>query len=168
MNTWRKDWGEKGFTMAELLIVVAIIAVLAAIAIPIFTSQLEKSREGTDADTIRNEYAKAATVALQGNNSDGLALYYGSPADYDGETRVLMGPVEFTQTVADWKATGNFEIAGLKIKGESTANTASDLALNILYRFDKKGDLKGIEIGPAATCNSLDYESWTGNHFSYA
>ena len=37
----------KGFTLAELLIVVAIIAVLVAIAIPVFTSQLEKSRQGT-------------------------------------------------------------------------------------------------------------------------
>ena len=37
----------KGFTLAELLIVVAIIAVLVAIGIPIFTSQLEKSREQT-------------------------------------------------------------------------------------------------------------------------
>ena len=35
----------KGFTLAELLIAVAIIAVLVAVAIPIFGSQLEKSRE---------------------------------------------------------------------------------------------------------------------------
>ncbi|MFR7953894.1 MAG: type IV pilin protein [Ruminococcus sp.] len=35
---------KKGFTLAELLIVVAIIAVLVAISIPIFNSQLEKSR----------------------------------------------------------------------------------------------------------------------------
>ena len=32
---------KKGFTLAELLIVVAIIAVLVAIAIPVFTAQLE-------------------------------------------------------------------------------------------------------------------------------
>ena len=38
----------KGFTLAELLIVVAIIAVLVAIAIPVFSEQLEKSREATD------------------------------------------------------------------------------------------------------------------------
>lgn len=50
----------KGFTLAELLIVVAIIAVLVAISIPIFTSQLEKSREATDLANLRSAYAVAA------------------------------------------------------------------------------------------------------------
>ena len=47
----------KGFTLAELLIVVAIIAVLVAIAIPVFSAQLEKSRESTDMANIRSAYA---------------------------------------------------------------------------------------------------------------
>ena len=42
-----------GFTMAELLIVVAIIAVLVAIAIPVFNIQLEKAREAYDVYTMR-------------------------------------------------------------------------------------------------------------------
>lgn len=34
-----------GFTLMEMLIVIAIIAILIAIAIPVFASQLERSRE---------------------------------------------------------------------------------------------------------------------------
>ncbi|WP_049945622.1 competence type IV pilus major pilin ComGC [Butyrivibrio sp. LC3010] len=55
---------KKGFTLAELLIVVAIIAVLVAIAIPIFTAQLEKAREATDAANIRAAYAEVVAEAL--------------------------------------------------------------------------------------------------------
>ena len=39
-NLLTKIRNRKGFTLAELLIVVAIIGVLVAISIPIFTSQL--------------------------------------------------------------------------------------------------------------------------------
>ena len=55
---------EKGFTLAELLIVVAIIGVLVAISIPIFTSQLEKSRDAVSVSNMRAAYAEAQTLAL--------------------------------------------------------------------------------------------------------
>lgn len=48
----------KGFTLAELLIVVAIIAVLVAIAIPIFTAQLHESEVATDIANVRAYYAE--------------------------------------------------------------------------------------------------------------
>lgn len=59
-----KKNNKKGFTLAELLIVVAIIAVLVAIAIPIFTQQLERSREATDLSNIRAAYAEAVSDYL--------------------------------------------------------------------------------------------------------
>ena len=55
---------KKGFTLAELLIVVAIIAVLVAIAIPVFTTQLEKSREATDVANVRSSYAVVVAEGL--------------------------------------------------------------------------------------------------------
>lgn len=55
---------QKGFTLAELLIVVAIIAVLVAIAIPVFTTQLEKSREATDTANVRSAYANIVSQYL--------------------------------------------------------------------------------------------------------
>ena len=60
----KKKNNKKGFTLAELLIVVAIIAVLVAIAIPIFTTQLEKSREATDVANVRSAYAEAVADYL--------------------------------------------------------------------------------------------------------
>lgn len=59
----------KGFTLAELLIVVAIIAVLVAIAIPIFTTQLEKSREMTDIANLRSAYAAGTVYAMTTTDS---------------------------------------------------------------------------------------------------
>ena len=52
-----------GFTLMEMLIVIALIAVLIAIAIPVFASQLEKSREATDLANVRAAYAQVSTGA---------------------------------------------------------------------------------------------------------
>ena len=59
-----KKRNKKGFTLAELLIVVAIIAVLVAIAIPIFTSQLDKARCATDTANVRSYVAERVVDAL--------------------------------------------------------------------------------------------------------
>lgn len=61
MSQLRSD---NGFTLAELLIVVAIIAVLVGIAIPVFNSQLEKSREATDLANVRSAYAQVMTEVI--------------------------------------------------------------------------------------------------------
>lgn len=71
----RKD---KGFTLAELLIVVAIIGVLVAIAIPIFSGQLEKSREAVDAANIRSQYAEVISDALLDGTSVNGKVKYGA------------------------------------------------------------------------------------------
>lgn len=49
---------QKGFTIMEMLIVVAIIAILVAIAIPTFNSALTKSKEAADVANIRAAYAE--------------------------------------------------------------------------------------------------------------
>lgn len=48
----------KGFTLAELLVVVAIIAVLVAISIPIFISQLHKAEVATDWANLRSYFSE--------------------------------------------------------------------------------------------------------------
>ena len=87
----------KGFTLAELLIVVAIIAVLVAIAIPIFTTQLEKARESTDAANIRSAYAEVMAKALEESKTD------------------VTASVTKVQTVDGWQNKGIEKIAGVAI-----------------------------------------------------
>lgn len=50
----------KAFTLAELLVVVAIIAVLVGIGVPIFSNQLNKTYLAVDKANIRSCYATAS------------------------------------------------------------------------------------------------------------
>ena len=57
----KKLQNKKGFTLMEMLIVVAIIAVLVAIAIPVFNGALTKSKEAADVANVRATYAAILT-----------------------------------------------------------------------------------------------------------
>ena len=67
--------GKKGFTLAELLIVVAIIGILVAISFPIFTSQLEKSRLATDQANEKAAKSAAAVLVLDETTESGIFYY---------------------------------------------------------------------------------------------
>ena len=67
MNKMRKMKNKKGFTLMEMLIVVAIIAILIAIAIPTFASSLNQARVAPDEANIRSGYAEVMTEVLLGN-----------------------------------------------------------------------------------------------------
>ena len=84
---------KKGFTLAELLIVVAIIGVLVAISIPIFTTQLEKARESTDIANLRAAKAAAVTAVLEANPKSGSveeSLLNGTKVYYDPSSGKLV------------------------------------------------------------------------------
>lgn len=82
------------FTLMEMLIVIAIIAVLIAVAIPVFASQLEKTREATDLANVRSAYAQVSTEALLG----------------DSEATVT---VNLKQKQADWQSVDPVNIGGI-------------------------------------------------------
>ena len=72
----KKKMNKKGFTLAELLIVVAIIAILVAISMPVFTGQLEKARAATDNANMRAAKAAAVTRYLSEEYESGTTYYY--------------------------------------------------------------------------------------------
>ena len=67
---------KKGFTLAELLVVVAIIGVLVAVSIPIFSKQLEKSRIATDQANVRSAKAAAAAEYMSNGESGSVSYLY--------------------------------------------------------------------------------------------
>ena len=105
---------KKGFTLAELLIVVAIIAVLVAISIPIFSSQLEKSRDAVSVSNMRAAYAQAQAAWLTGSG-DGTGT--------DGNTNATV-----TVNKTDKKVT----VTGVVIKSQ-TSNNWSGLAAELPF-----------------------------------
>ena len=55
---------KKGFTIVELVIVIAVIAILAAVLIPTFTSVTEKAKESAALQEARNAYTNTISEAL--------------------------------------------------------------------------------------------------------
>lgn len=66
MEIYRKRESKNGFTLAELLVVVAILAILVAVSIPIFTGKLEAAKKATDDANARAAKAVGAEAVLSG------------------------------------------------------------------------------------------------------
>ena len=132
----------KGFTLAELLIVVAIIAVLVAVAIPVFGSQLEKSREAADLANVRAAYAKVLTEANMG--------IYNEPVT-----------VKLKQKQYDWQSADVITIGGIShsVKEGDTENWIGIPGANgeCQISFDQKKGTKFVWSGDGTSAsNSYD------------
>lgn len=114
----KKLQNKKGFTLMEMLIVVAIIAVLVAIAIPVFNGALTKSKEAADVANVRATYAEWQTAMLTENTK--------APADKDA---FLKGPDNGTAIVLNYldkldvKADGTITYSATKLTDENGAKT---------------------------------------------
>lgn len=101
---------KKGFTLAELLIVVAIIGVLVAISIPIFTSQLQKARLATNQANARAAYAAVEAQYLQDDTKTGDFTYNvssGKLADTVVKDGTTIGNNGANTDISSWTTTLN-------------------------------------------------------------
>ena len=91
---------ESGFTLVELLVVMLILGLLAAIAIPAFFNQRDKAR-----DAQAKTYARTAETAAETIATDNNGVYSGvdgvSVANLQGVEETLNGATLATSNVTD-------------------------------------------------------------------
>ena len=114
LQSLRNRRNRKGFTLAELLIVVAIIAVLVAIAVPLFVGQVKEAEEATANANIRAVRGEASVYLLK--NSENKDLWEEAKS---GKVRAWV--VEAT-------VSGNGEIKLTKVNKHDVSKNAEDVA----------------------------------------
>ena len=145
MKTLREKMrSRKGFTLIEMLIVVAIIAILVAISIPLVNSSLNKARIATDQANERAARAAAVIYYLTDENYEGgdVTLYY------DAEDGILEPEANFGSITKYGQCT-NHDNCVLKVTIDGDNGTV-DLAWVKTANGEEHGDLHGIAGGSGA------------------
>lgn len=91
-----------GFTLAELLIVVAILGVLISVAVPLFGAQRERANIAVDQATMRNAYAHFVAESLTGDVKTDTLYYYDAASQSFVTTRPANGYGKSKTDAGNW------------------------------------------------------------------
>ena len=146
MNKMRKMKNKKGFTLMEMLIVVAIIAILIAIAIPTFASSLNKARVATDEANIRSGYASVMTDVLTDENysvEGGTAVTATYKLNKDGSVTKITDTV--TDAADPYTTVGKNDNADTAVAGNKVGKW--DKGVGVTYTYDYSTGKVQIKVG---------------------
>ncbi|WP_325199075.1 type II secretion system protein [Oscillibacter sp.] len=132
-----------GFTMVELLIVVAIIAILVAVSIPMMNNALEKSRHAVDQANVRSAVGLALTQYTVGEEEK-VEMYY----CVDDEGQGYLGTDANKAVKAACKC--NTEVENKELAVSVTEATTGDAPVEVetSFKYDKDSEktVKGTDI----------------------
>ena len=125
MNIQQVKKNKKGFTIIELVIVIAVIAILAAVLIPTFTTVIEKSHQSNAVSRAKSAYTEivASTPGASPSSfandilyvKEGDSNYYSFTIGSDGQLPTGATPSDATAFGAASAVTG---MSDVKIKAQ--------------------------------------------------
>ena len=124
----KKTLLQKGFTLVELMVVVAIVGILSAVALPSFLSQSVKAK-GTECAQKTSAIFRqvSAEKALSATKADALASSLSTSESATGNCTIAVSAVNATTGIATATVTGKNELLG-KYTGAGCINTNNNLS----------------------------------------
>ena len=141
-----------GFTLVELMIVVVILGILAAVAIPAFTRYVKRSKTSEASGNIAKIY-QGEVAYFQQSSENSVASFVtasGTPSGTPSASKFAAVPLSFTSD-ANWAAIG-FSLDGPCYYQYSTAANASAFTASAVGNLD--GDGTNSTFARAAALNA--------------
>jgi type IV pilus assembly protein PilA len=119
-------WGQAGFTLIELLVGIVIVAMLAAIAIPIYLGQREKAQDAAAKSVVRNAMVAVESAYLDTRNFSAITVsdlpaMEASIAFVDAANAAIAPTADAGANEVNWRGTGaaTYEIGSLSRSGKT-------------------------------------------------
>ena len=142
MKKTQKKLGNKGFSLVELIVVIAIMAVLVGVLAPTLIKNIEKSRGSKDAQNIE-QIKSSIEVALQDETAYDQAVPTGSAASSNTLVTLTSSAASVNSLYSSFKTEfdGIMSVANTKLTSKKYKNAT------VTFTVNEKGQVNVTESG---------------------